>query len=496
MNKKYIMSNKMAHLHFSYLQTALFLTIFALFIGCKPKEVDTLELSEEYYTGGKNGTAFINGSMSYEQQASAVSDGIAFLKGEKLFEGRFVEGNGTTPFSGLGPVYIRSSCKDCHPGYGHGRRMDRYNADDYGNGYLLVIYDDEGKLCPQFTGMPQTRATYPFLPPIQESGIHITWHQYVDEFGNQYPDGETYSLIYPIVTIDREAILPELRPDNYHVAVEATIGIYGTGLLDAIPESALIAEHSSQQSRGYCQGMSELPYAADENGNMKVGRYTYGCTRSTLQNGPGANALWNITNVIRPDRRYHYITTAYAQAMANNSNVQQVLGWSRDSIYNYLMSTNLSPEMSMKDFDDFMVWHRGLAVPAARNLDDPVVQTGKSLFYSMGCTACHKPSWITGNDPHLAQYSNQKIWPYTDLLRHNLAMYEPGLRANCRTIPLWGRGLSKVCTGYDEHLHDMRARTYEEAILWHGGEAAASRDKFRHLSKDQRKAVVKFLEAI
>ncbi|MDR2868686.1 MAG: hypothetical protein LBV46_04000 [Bacteroidales bacterium] len=457
---------------------------------------ENAELGEEYYTGGKNGTVFVSTKSAYEQQAPAIKDGSAFLKGEKLFEGRFVEGNGSTPFSGLGPVYIRSSCNDCHPGYGHGRRMERYNADDYGNGYLLVIYDDEGKLCPQFTGMPQTRATYPFLPPIQESGIHITWHDYVDEFGNRYPDGETYSLIYPTVTIDPSAILEDLRPPVYHVAVEATIGIYGTGLLDAISESDLIAEHAAQQSRGYCQGMSTLPYAADENGDMKVGRYTYGCTRSTLQNGPGANALWNITNVTRPDRRYHYITTAYAQAMSRNAQVQSVLGWTQDSIYNYLMSTNLQPEMATTDFDDFMVWHRGLAVPAARNLDDPTVQQGKSLFYSMGCTACHKPSWTTGTDSHVPGYSNQKIWPYSDLLRHNLAMKEPGVRGNCRTTPLWARGLSKIATGYSEHLHDMRARNYEEAILWHGGEAALCRDKFRNLSKVQREAVVKFLEAI
>jgi len=487
--KKYIKNIKYNHC------PILSIVLISLFlISCHETE-STTELMEEYYAGGKNGTVFIQSGKAYEQPVSAVN-GQAFLKGEQLFEGRFVEGDGSTPLSGLGPVYIRSSCKDCHPGYGHGRRMDRYNADDYGNGYLLVIYDNEGKLCPQFTGMPQTRASYPFLPPIDESGIHITWHNYTDEYGNCYPDGETYSLIYPIVTIDREAILPELRPAQYNVAIEATIGIYGTGLLDAISEGDIMAEHSRQQARSYCRGVATLPYAKDENGNDKIGRYTYGCTRSTLQNGPGANALWNITNVTRPDRRYLYITSAYANAMADNSNVQQVLGWSRDSIYNYLMSTNLPSEMSMKDFDDFMTWHRGLAVPAARDLDNPQVVLGKALFYDMGCTACHKPSWVTGNDAYIPQFSNQKIWPYTDLLRHDLDMYEPGLRKICRTTPLWGRGLSNVCTGYSDHLHDMRARTYEEAILWHGGEAKASKEKFRQLSKAQRNAVVKFLESI
>lgn len=470
--------------------------LLSVFVSCDKKEPEqTTELSEEYYTGGKNGTVFIRSGKAYEQAVAGINNSM-FLKGEQLFEGRFVEGDGSTPFSGLGPAYIRSSCKDCHPGYGHGRRMNRYNADDYGNGYLLVIYDDAGKLCPQFTGMPQTRASYPFLPPIDEQGIHITWNDYTDEYGNRYPDGETYSLIYPTVTIDREAILPELRPASYHVAIEATIGIYGTGLLDAIPESEIIAEHGRQQARAYCKGVSTLPYAKDENGVDKVGRYTYGCTRSTLQNGPGANALWNITNVTRPDRRYHYITAEYANAMADNTDVQQALGWGRDSIYNYLMSQNLPAEMSMQDFDNFMIWHRGLAVPAARDLEDDDVKLGKQLFYSMGCTACHKPSWTTGTDPYIPQFSNQKIWPYTDLLRHDLDMYEPGLRKLCRTTPLWGRGLSKIVTGYGDRLHDMRARTCEEAILWHGGEAKSGKEKFRNLTKAQRDAVVKFIEAI
>jgi CxxC motif-containing protein (DUF1111 family) len=471
----------------------LLLLVTIVLFSCNPT-TEITELSEDYYTGGQNGTVFINSSTAYEQPVSGIS-GSAFLKGEKLFEGRFITGD-STPFSGLGPVYIRSSCKDCHPGYGHGRRMDRFNADDYGNGYLLVIYDDNGQLCPQFTGMPQTRAAYPFLPPIDESGIHVEWHSYNDEFNNTYPDGETYQLIYPTVTIDREAILPGLRPESYNVAIESTIGIYGTGLLDAISESDIVDEHKAQQERSYCKGLAQLPYAADEYGNMKVGRYTYGCTRSTLQNGPGANALWNITNVTRPDRTYHYITEAYANAMADNADVRNALGWSRDSVYNYLMSKNLQPEMTTKDFDDFMVWHRGLAVPAARNLDDPTVQKGKELFNQMGCTACHKPTWITGESPYMPSLANQKIWPYTDLLRHDLDMYEPGLRKNCRTTPLWGRGLSNMCTGYGDHLHDMRARTYEEAILWHGGEAEVSRNRFRDLTKEQRVAVVKFLEAI
>jgi CxxC motif-containing protein (DUF1111 family) len=153
--------------------------------------------------------------------------------------------------------------------------------------------------------------------------------------------------------------------------------------------------------------------------------------------------------------------------------------------------------MSAEDYDAFMVWHRGIAVPAARNLDDPTVQRGKKLFYEMGCTACHRSSWTTrSNYTPLPAISNQKIYPYTDLLRHNLEMKEPGRVQLCRTTPLWGRGLMKIVSGHTDKLHDLRARNTEEAILWHGGEAKECKEKFRKMSKEDRDALVKFLDAI
>lgn len=443
---------------------------------------DVTELSEEYYTGGKMGTVFNRSYNAFEQPAPAVTDYMAFKRGEKLFEQSFVIGDG--PAGGLGPVYIRTSCEACHPGYGHSRRVDKFDSNEMGNGYLLMIHNAQGQLHPDFTGMAQTRAVHPYLPPIDESGIHINWLEYTDEYGNVFPDGERYSLIYPEVTIDRDKILWEMT-EEYLVSIEGTIGIFGTGLLDAIPEDSIIAQHAYEQTRGYCQGNPQLPYAADENGKMRVGRYTYGCTRSTLQNGPGSNALWNITNVTRPDRNTLYATKRWIETMAEMG--LDTLGFA---------SGFENTEMTMEDFDDFMVWHRGLAVPAARDLEEPEVQRGKELFYSIGCTACHRPSWITGQDKYMPGYSYQKIWPYTDMLRHDLDMKNPGLRKWCRTTPLWAQGLMYRCTGASDMLHDMRARNFVEAIVWHGGEAKQSKEKFRELEKADRDALVRFLESI
>jgi CxxC motif-containing protein (DUF1111 family) len=473
-------------------------------------ELPEKEFSEEYYAGGKLGTAFNTTPFAYEQPTPVVEESpellLQFKRGEALFEHEFTT-NTEGVRSGLGPVSVRSSCITCHPGYGHGKRMERYRSKDFGNGYLLVVIDADDNYISQLTGMPQTQAVAPYLPPIDESGIHIEWKSYTDEYGNIFPDGETYSLIYPEVTIDRSAFnVP--APDFYKVRLEATIGIYGTGLIDAIPDDSIIAQYQYEKNSGFV--LNDVKYRSENfikeaDGTAHPGRYTYGLTRGTLQNGPGANAIWNITNVTRSDRRYHYITTAYATTMSKNADIQAALGKTEQEIYDDLMSKNLPAEMNDEDYIDFMVWHRGLAVPAARNLDDPVVKKGREKFSQIGCAACHRPSWTTGEDNYsgdpmvngkLPRYPNQKIWPYSDFLQHRLNMANDIRTGWCRTTPLWGRGLSEKCTGASDHLHDMRARNYIEAIMWHGGDARFAKEKYRKLSKEDRIALIKFLEAI
>ena len=479
---------------------------------------DKKEYSEEYYAGGKAGTVFIVSSFAYKQPMPAIDEDPAlykqFMRGERIADRSFVASEGMG-YSGLGPAYVRKSCIACHPSYGgRSRRVSgKFDSNDSHNGYLLTIYDPESPtlaMSNYFTGMPQTRAVAPFKPPIDEnkgSGITIEWLPYTDEYGNRYADGSAYELIYPKVTIDQGAILfdvAEFDINKHKVGIEATIGIYGTGLLDAISDEDLRAEYASQQARGYCPGLIGADIDDDATGGNKYypgkhpGRFTYLCTRGSLDNGPGANALWNITNVTRADRTTLYITRKYAEKMSQDPDVQQLYSeLSPQQIVDSLMSSKQKPEMTMDDYEAFMVWHRGLAVPAARNLDDPKVKRGKELFYSVGCTACHRPSWKTrDNYKPLPAISNQTIYPYADLLRHDLDLYEPGRARVCRTTPLWGRGLMKIVSGHTDRLHDLRARNSEEAILWHGGEAKTSKEKFRALSKEDREALIKFLDAI
>lgn len=511
---------------------------------------------EEYYTGGKLGTVFNASSYAFQQLTPATEKAgmsQAFKLGEYFFERDFVETEGTA-FQGLGPVMVRNGCLYCHPNYGYGHRTEQYKASEVGNGYLLVIYDKStDAYLRSVAGMPQTLATHPFKAPIDENQISIKWLNYTDEWGNKFSDGETYSLIYPEVTIPESAYYApliaarngknvEIGVEDVGVRLESTIGVYGTGITDAIPDDSITAEWVKQSKAGYSLNPAYwnsnthewASYYSGLTGKKYVRRYTYAMSRGPILDAAGANAIWNITNVTRSDRRYHYLDlnynakaqthSYYAEKASKDPEVQQDFYHYypeynktenvETDIYNYLTATDLTPEMSDVDYKNFMIWHRGLAVPAARNLGDAEVRKGHKLFREIGCASCHRPSWTTGDDniqdPNgiftnndMPRYPHQKIWPYTDFVQHRLFMKNDIRTGWCRTTPLWGRGLSKLVTGAEDRLHDRRARNTLEAIMWHGcssegqiSDAHWSVEKFRQLNKEERDAVIRFIDSI
>ena len=545
----------------------------------KANEVFT---ADEWYPGGQLGTTE---NASYSAPAPAVENipGMEedFNTGEDFFEHLYTFDQ--NPRKGLGPAWVRNSCIACHPSYGHGKRQTEYRANTIGNGYLLVIYNkNTNAYISEVTGMPQTQAMAPFKAPIDEKQIKIDWKDVTAmESGlpMTFADGEQYSLIYPEVTIPQSAFNTNPKPENYEVRLESTIGVYGTGLLDALTDEDIEAQWAAEApyvdlnpamwdkeantfkpSAYYSAPYNDLGTFRGSHGPVK--RFTYAMTRGSLQDGAGANAIWNITNVTRSDRHWLYSTPAWAKAQSEDAEVikyikehgadeesilhpyyadgtdegiaqriNEVLSVSsiakKDVFDKYLFSGkpyNGQDEMSDKQYYQFMVWHRGLAVPAARNLNDADVKLGKKLFTEMGCAQCHRPSWKTGSDNMwvdasikayadanglakdgdytklLPKYPNQTIWPYTDMVQHRLFMINDIRTGWCRTTPLWGRGLSLQLTGADDRLHDCRARTVVEAIMWHAyskqSDAYDSAEKFYHLSKTERDAVVKFIESI
>ena len=542
----------------------LSLGIAVLMLSCTDDEIknypdstegnESQELPQWYYSGGELGTTFLSTSNAFEQPTKVIqTEGMyqSFKNGEALFEKSF-NSNNTGVRHGLGPAYVRSSCIHCHPGYGHGKRQEdgTFNSNDIGNGYLLVVYDkDTEAYVSWLAGMPQSHAVAPFKAPVDEDKISISWLHYTDEWDNKFPDGESYDLIYPEVNMPSDAVYVYTQGynklGNYGVKLESTIGIYGTGLLDAIADEDIVAEWKKQENDGYMKNGLNTNYF--ENGEWKnfytnttqggdgtpyIRRYTYAMSRGPLQDAAGANAFWNITNVTRSDRRFHYLDAAGTYAEYSSKDPQVQAGFEKyisdldpnheypafwegnieERIYNYLTSKNLPAEVSDEEFTDLMVWHRGLAVPAVRNIQDPDVARGKEIFEEIGCDYCHKPSWTTGDDKikdparffkgdELPRYPYQTIWPYTDMVQHKLRMVNDIRTGWCRTTPLWGRGLHQKATGsmYADRLHDCRARNVVEAIMWHGSNESDARyavEKFRNLSKQERDALVKFIDAI
>ena len=545
------------------------------------------EYPEWYYAGGQLGTAYLSTSNAYEQPTEPVEANAEmsqrFKNGEQLFEKMYMS-NHTGVRKGLGPAYVRSSCIHCHPGYGHGKRnaAGSFETSSIGNGCLLVVYNPETDgYVSWLTGMPQGHAVEPFKAPLDESKVIITWKKYTDDWGNQFPDGETYDLEYPEVTMSPDAVYAyneDVISDlgNYKVLLESTIGIYGTGLVDAISDEDLKAQYAQEESDGYLpnginpaffkngewvkqySNTKATDVAADfaDKGEQHPFRFTYALSRGPLQDAAGANAMWNIPNVTRSNRRYHYLDTYFSNDQAADIDRTKFGGssWVKASAYDpdvqagyqsyietadpeknhptwhaddysdrekvataiaaYLTSKELDVEMDDEDYLDFMVWHRGLAVPAVRNIDDEAVQRGTELFEEIGCAYCHRPSWKTGADDYfdpngffargdnrLPKYPNQTIWPYSDFIQHKLHMENDIRTGWCRTTPLWGRGLHQMCTGSAtaDRLHDNRARNVIEAIMWHGNaqsDARKSVEKFRELPKEDRDAIVKFIDAI
>ncbi|HAC49287.1 MAG TPA: thiol oxidoreductase, partial [Sulfitobacter sp.] len=160
-------------------------------------------------------------------------------------------------------------------------------------------------------------------------------------------------------------------------------------------------------------------------------------------------------------------------------------------------------EIDAEGLDLVTFYSRNLAVPARRDVGAPEVLRGKAVFHEVGCTSCHQPKFVTERLEDQPEQSFQLIWPMTDLLLHDmgegLADDRPEGRANgreWRTAPLWGIGLTEQVNGHTQFLHDGRARSLLEAVLWHGGEAQPARDAVVEMPKADRDALIRYLESL
>ena len=454
----------------------------SLLAGCgEPESTDPApppETPQEVLAGGDT-TVFNDGREAFSFPAHNLSKEHkdAFFLGNTTFNRNWVQAPASvTSSDGLGPLFNATSCSACH--FKDGRGAPPESDDEPFLGLLLRLSvpgeDAHGGPAPEPAyGGQLNHHAIGGVPAEASSRVEY------EEIPGQYDDGEAYSLRRPTYLIEGLAY-GEMSPDTM-VSPRVAPVMVGLGLLEAIPEKDLLAVADEEDADG--DGISGRPNRVwdPEVGAAVVGRIGWKANQPSMKQQVTGAFLGDmgITSSVHPDQDCTTAETDCAAAPDGGA-----------------------PEISDEKVDRVVLYSRTLAVPARRRAAEPDVLHGKQLFEDAGCAACHVPSFQTG-EFSIPELSDQTIFPYTDLLLHDmgpeLADGRPDFLATgdeWRTPPLWGVGLVPVVNDHDTLLHDGRARGFAEAILWHGGEGEKSRLAFRAMSSQERAALVSFLESL
>jgi CxxC motif-containing protein (DUF1111 family) len=383
----------------------------------------------------------------------------------------------TTSRDGLGPIFNAQACSSCHVLDGRGAPPS--GPDDTATRGLLVRLSVPGRTD---VGAPMPEPTYGdqlqdrAIAGVQPEGrMTVTYADVNGKFG----DGSAFTLRKPTVALTDLAYGP-LAPGTM-TSPRIAPQVIGMGLLEAIPDATISsgADPNDRNGDGVSGRVNVVWDAANK--RKAIGRFGWKANQPTVadQTSGAFHGDIGITSPVIAGT-----PCSEAQTLCRSA------------------PTGGEPEIDAERLSAVVFYSRILAVPAMRNHEDKTVGKGSREFVSMGCAACHTSTVKTGNH-EVSAVSNQTIHPFTDLLLHDmgpeLADGRPDFEADgneWRTPPLWGLGLSKDVNGHLFLLHDGRARSFEEAILWHGGEGEQAKEKFRTADAKQRAALIKYLESL
>ena len=457
----------------------LILLLAILLIACGSESPVAVESTPVFSTSELSGgetTVFDASSHAFSIPAPNLSAAALakHLKGDVEFEAVFVTAPAVVN-PGLGPIYNNVSCINCHSRDGRGRPPDSGEA-LVSLLFRLSLPKEEGSMdgkpptpVPGFGRQLNNRSVVGANP---EGKVKIDY----TEQTLTTADGTRVHLRYPNYTLT-ETYQP--LPEEVEVSPRVAPAVFGLGLLEAVPENAILAYADEADADG--DGISGKPnFVLDVVQQCyTLGRFGWKANQPTL--------LQQVAAAYNDDMG---ITTSLF--LTENSAGQP-----------QLTEHGTMPEVSDEILEVVTFYVQTLAVPARRDIDDPQVEQGEQLFAKAQCASCHVPTLRTGVLAGVPSVSNQTIHPYTDLLLHDmgpgLADNRPDFHANgseWRTPPLWGIGLVERVNGHTNFLHDGRARNLMEAILWHGGEADASRQVVEQMSKTERDALIAFLESL
>jgi CxxC motif-containing protein (DUF1111 family) len=425
-------------------------------------------------------------NLSFEEQGT-------FKLGNGLFRKLWVSSPSSTQASdGLGPLFNARACQSCHLKDGRGHPPEG-NADATSMFLRLAraaeTAEEEAALAkktalnfpdPVYGGQLQDLA----VPGLAAEGkMAIAYEDLPVTLG----DGSVVSLRKPSYSVGKLALGP-LHPETT-LSPRVSPPMIGLGLVEQIHPADILAKADPDDRDG--DGISGKASIVRDgvSGEPALGRFGWKASAPSIRQQT-AEAFAGDLGISTPDVPRHWgdCTEAETECRALPNGVQERLGETEAP----------DPVLDLVTF-----YSQNLAVPARRDPGKPGVLAGKKIFYQLGCASCHTPKFVTRRDaPNKAQ-SFQLIWPYSDFLLHDMG---EGLAdgqgvgdatgSEWRTPPLWGIGLTEEVSGHTFFLHDGRARSLQEAILWHGGEAQAARDGFGALPKSDRDALIKFLESL
>lgn len=444
-------------------------------------------------------------AMAFQQPASNLTEVqvARHIKGDTLFARNFSSEN-SNDLTGLGPVYNNSSCNACHARDGRGalpiipRGQEWVQLKQNESIFLKISiqdsYDGE-KHAANGYGEPSSVPGYgtqlfhvglfSVRPDAPGTGQAKVWMKY-DYTDFVFPDGEQLRLKKPVFKIT-DAYDPRLYQEDVRFSPRMGPPMIGLGLLEAIPEQDILALAQRDLSAYGIYGKPN--YVFDIQKQMAGDRYPVSLGRFGLKaNTPSV---------------YHQTMGAFVNDMGVTNEAFPLESIVGTELYR-ILGLDSAPKIEVPTAiaEDIIFYSLTLGVPNRRDVNNPQVIHGAKLFTQIGCALCHQPSFTTGPS-RLPALANQKIFPFTDMLLHDMG---EGLADDRRdfdatgrqwkTRPLWGIGHTQTINPRAGFLHDGRAKTLEEAIVWHGGEAQFSQTQFINLDKADRDSLVLFLKSL
>lgn len=452
----------------------------AVLVSIAEAEPEVMVSVNEARPGGDTTNELLFGVSAFLPAAENISRENArmFATGNGFFNQAWT----TAPSSnesrdGLGPLFNARACASCHFKDGRGRPPT-----EPGEGFVGILLrlsvpgqESSGETLPEPTYGGQLQ---PFgIDGVAGEGVPRVEYRSI---AGQYADGEAYELLEPTYVIEELAHGP--LAGEVQVSPRVAPAMIGLGLLEAIADERLLELTDPDDADGNgISGRVNRVWDLEARATT-IGRFGWKAEQPSVRQQSAGAFLGDIgiTTSLFPN----------ADCSAAQSECQ-------------MATSGGEPELSDRLLDRVERYSQLLAVPARFDYADPAIIRGKVLFSAIGCDGCHVPSHRTRAEAELEEVRDQLIWPYTDLLLHDLGEglsdSRPSFEAagsEWRTPPLWGVGRYPAVNGHDRLLHDGRARGVAEAILWHGGEAALAQQAFTQLAATERLDLVSFVESL